>query len=303
MKRWIAVSGLFLGVLFCCGGARGQSGKPFTYAMVEVTGSQSKQTYDLYRKIINLIFEKMGEKVNVVEMSREKIRAGAKSGKVDFTLLPQSEYVDMVNAKVSVEPVLTMTPRGHMTEYRCFVVPKSSGYSGPADMKGKKLPKPDSAGEYYALRWFLKSKGIDMPLEKFFDGYVPTMQEADAFAAVAAGKLDIADVSAALVDFQKYANSGILKKVNVVDCHDMPWPSGPIVWLGKVDQEKLKKFYDVIPKLDSYPEFKQFKPILNIVKLQFYLVAKKDYAEMIKTFNAAKKNGWEAEYNRIKVEK
>lgn len=280
--------------------AQTPSGRVFVYVMAKSETKQAKQTYDLYRRIINLIFQKMGEQVNIIELPRNQIVPAAKAGKFDFTLLPQADYVELVNAGRNITPVLAMTPKGHIMEYRCVVVPKDAAYDGPQSLRGKRILKPFDLSSYYGLRWFIKSGGADMPLDKFFSALVPFGDESMAIDAVANGKLDAAVVSAAVVDFKKYADSTSLKKVTVTGCHELSWPSGPIVWVGTPDPAKLQKFYDVIRHLDTFPEFRQFKPILNIVKIQFYLVAKKDYAEMVKTFSAAKKNGWAAEFARLK---
>lgn len=276
-----------------------QTGKTYTYALWPTYGKNSKQMNDLVKHIITLLFKNMGEKVNVIEMSKQEAYAAAAKGKVDFVLLYQDDYVEMVNAKKNIHPVLTAAPRGHIREYRCLIVPKVSPAQSLKDMKGKVFPKPQNYSEYVSLRYDLKQNGVNMPLGSFFSGFVPAEGDFQAVQLVSEGKTDGAVVSLGTYNFVKFANGAITKKLNARDCHELPWPSAPIVWVGTPDQKSLKKLYDVLANVENIPEFKQLKPMLNVVQAQFYLVADKDYTQMVKIFNQGKKDGWATEFKKL----
>lgn len=276
------------------------TGKTYTYALWTPNGKKTSTTNEFVKRLVELMFKAMGENVRFVYMSRDEAMKSVRAKKVDITYLWQSDYLSMLDAGVEVHPILTVTSRGHLKDNMCVVVAKDFPYTGVGDLRGKRYIVPQNFWDYVGFRWYLSSKGFNMPLDKFFGQMVSMSAEStDVVSAIADGKLDADIMADQTVNFFKFANASILKKIKMADCAEWPWPGAPVVWVGKIDPKFQKKFYDVLSRLQTLPEFQQLKPTLNLIKAQMNLVNEKDYAGMRKTYADAKKNGWIAEYNRI----
>lgn len=287
-------------VLFALRAFAQQGDRVYSFVMIsendKITGAD-----DLAKQVIELVFKKIGEKVQVSFMPHDKAIREANAKKIDFLYLTHSDYVSMSARGVRMTPILTMAPRGHLKEYRCLVVSKNIPWSGMESIRGKRYIRPWNEGDYYGARWFLQAGGVDQPLDKFFSSFVDVIDERAAIQAVSENKADAVIVSGGSLNVQKFINNSVLRKVNVAECRELPWPSAPIVWFGNPDPKKLKKFYDLLANFnpETEPEFARFKPIMKIVQMQLVLVAQKDYAELSKVFGAAKKKGWTDEFKRV----
>lgn len=280
-----------------------QENKEYIFALWPTMGKQSSKMNDLLKQMVDLMFQKMGEKVRVIEVTREQALQDVMSGKIDFTYLPNENYVEMVNRKKPVHPILTVTPRGHIKDYKCFLVLKTSPYTKVEDLAGKRLPVSDNVGDYIAMRWYLKTKGVDEPMAKYFSQLVPLDDELTGIEYLISGKLDAAYIGLGNYNLQKYTNASLLNKLKQIDCHELPWPNSPVVIVGDPDPKMYKKLYDVMANLDSFPEMKRFKPVLNMTQSQIYLVKDKDYDDTVKIYNQAKKSGWIDEYKKARAGK
>jgi ABC-type phosphate/phosphonate transport system substrate-binding protein len=276
-----------------------QSGKVYTYALRQSLGNQGTQLNDLIKKIVSLIFDKMGEKVQFVTVQDKDLFRFISEKKADFIFLGHSDYMELLARGNEIHPVNTIGARGHMKEYRCMAVQKNSPFKAAADLQGKSFAMPPSLGDYIGLRWYLEAMGLGTP-DKVFGGFVRVPDEAAALAALGEGKIDGAFVSQTSYDFLKFFNTTLSKKVRLLDCRELPWPTSPVVSIGKLDPVAMKKFYSVLSHIDTYPEFQQLKPILNVVHTQLYLVTDKDFEGIKKLFAQSKKNGWAADYERMK---
>lgn len=298
MKRILALAVIFL-LLGTAALHAAPQGKTYKYGLWNMMGNQSTQYSDLIKKFVNLVFTKMGEKVQIVDMSKEQAYKAIDAKTIDFTTLLQVDYVEMANAGKNVHPVVTAAPLGHVKEYKCIITPKSDTYSKLADMKGKRFAQTHSLGDYYGNRWLLGSKGADAPLDRFFSQVLVVPDDALAIQAVADGKADVSVVTASTMNFLRFAGSPALKKIKEAECIEFPWPGAPLVWVGKPDPVALKKLYDTMGQLETFPEFKQIKPLLNILKMRLNFVTDRDYDGLLKMHAQGKKNGWSKEYERI----
>lgn len=304
LKRWMAVALVLCALGLSAAGvkpARAENPKTFRFVLWTTEEKTPPQVNDLIKRLVTLVFEKIGAKVKIEVMPREKALAAIRANRVDVVPLWQSDYADLVRGGKKLTPLVTTSPQGHLKDYRCVILPKNSPAKGVKDLRGKHVLRPMSFSDYVGDRWFLQQKGINMPLSKFFGPMVPMAQLGGltSIEAVAAGKLDGAFVGVSTINLMNYAKPAVLKKVRQVDCHELPWPNMPVVWVGKPDPKLLKKLYDVLQRHDSYPEFKQLKPILKIVKQQLFIVSEKDYAPMVGTFNKARRDGWDREFKAL----
>jgi ABC-type phosphate/phosphonate transport system substrate-binding protein len=274
-------------------------GRTYVYGVWNMMGGANTQYNELIKKIVNLLFSKMNEKVKIVEMSQQEAYAAVRSKKVDFTTLFQSDYVDMLNKGYEVHPVITVSPLGRANESKCIVVTKGTSYSKPADLKGKRLATEQNQGNYVSIRWFFAQKGVDMPMGKFFGRVMLVKNDAAALAALNAGKVDAGIVTRTSLNFQRFANSGVLSKLREAECFELPWPSSPVVWVGKPDPKAIRKLYDVLGRIESYPEFAQMMPLLKTLKLRLTFVTEKDFAALMKISREGSKKGWVKEYNNL----
>lgn len=279
--------------------AQQAGGKTFTFGLWDAMGKQSAQLNEFIKKIVTLVFSKSNNTVQFVNLTQDGIRKAVAAKKVDFTYLPVGDYVELVDAGREIHPVFSPGAKGHVRDNLCLIVKKDAAYTGLPGLAGKTAVLPSVLGDFIGQRYFLESKGMNKPIDKFFSKATIVPDEGGAISSVGDGKVDVAVVSERGFNFMRFANGSIAQKVKIAECSELPWPGSPVVWIGKPDPQVLKGMYDVMGHAESYPEFKQIKPILKLIQVQLNMVNEKDYDSAVRTYAAAKKKGWIAEFNRI----
>lgn len=273
------------------------AGKEYIFALQVLSGNS--QGDDFVKKLLNIVFTKMGEKVRIVPMTKDQMVKAIMAKKVDFANITQWDYWELVGKKAEIHPVITVGPVGKLKDSRCIAVPKGAPYTNFKGLQGKSFALSKDIGDFIGYRYIMEDNGITVPMKKFFGSIVPINESGQTLDLIAAGKVDAGIVGQSTLNYRKFQNSSLVLKSKFYDCQDLPWPNAPIVWVGKPDPKKLKKLFDVLSNIETYPEFKSFKPVLNAIKNQLYIVTDKDYAEMLRIFDSAKKKGWIAEYQSI----
>lgn len=287
------------GAGFAAAPAAPAGGRVYTYGLWNMLGSQGTQYKEQMSWIINLIFNRMGEKVKVVDMTRDQALKGINNHTIDATALLQADYISLRESGKNIHAVITSSVKGHLNENKCLITLKKAPYTGVSDLRGKKFAIINNIADYLGVRSYFASRGVDEPLDKFFSQVIPYTEDVAAFEAVKSGKADAAIASVTSMNFLKLANATELNKVKRQECVDFPWPGTPVVWVGNPDPGLLKKLYDVLKNATTYPEFKQRKPLFDLMQLQLNFITDRDYDNLIKLYGQAKKKGWIAEYNRI----
>lgn len=296
----VAIVGLCSVPVWSAGAKKAAGGKVYIYGLWNMMG-KNPQYETLIKRSVNLLFDKMGEKVRIQPMSQSQAYAAIRNRKVDFTTLNQSDFVKMKLKGVEVHPAIATSVVGHVNEFKCLVVPKSSTAKKITDLKGKRFAVGNNEGDYFGDRWYLKSKGADVTLSKFFSKVLIVDDDITTLRYVIQGKADGAMVSKLSLNFQKLIDSGALRKVREVECTEFPWPGAPVVWVGKPDKVLTKKMYDVLAKLETYPEFKQLKPLLtNTLKMKLNFVSDADYNKLMGMYRTGIKNHWDKEFAAAK---
>lgn len=303
MNRWKWYLAVLLVTVIGVGAvhqASAQQKKPYKYVIWDLMAGQSEQYTQMIKKLVTFLFARMQEPVDVITMSRGDVLKAVNAKKIDFTTLLQSDYVDLVAAGKNVTPMLTVSPAGHLNEYKCVLVPKGSDAKDYQSFKGKRLTMPATRSDYYGDRIFFKGKGIDMPLNKFFSQVTLAIDDSASLTNVIEGKADVGIIAGTTINFRKYVDPASLKKVTTGDCFEFQWPGAPVVWVGTPDKNAVNKLSDVLSNLDKDEEFKKYwKPLLNVMKMRLNFVTPKDFDPLVKAFAQAKKSGWDAEYKKI----
>jgi ABC-type phosphate/phosphonate transport system substrate-binding protein len=280
--------------------ARSQTaGKTYIYGLWPTMGAQSSTLNNYIKSFVQVVFDHAGEKIKFIDIEQSKVVSAIKTKKVDFVYVTPDMYVDLLKSNVKISPVLAPGAQGHIRENLCFITLKSSPIASIKDLRGKSVNFSSDLGDFLALRTVLISKGINEPLNKFFKGGNAVDNDSSSIQNLIDGKVDVVSISNHGLNFQKYANATYKAKTKIIDCGEVSWPPSPIVWVGTPDPQALKKVYETLPKLPSFPEFKKFQPLVKMMQFQLSLVSEKDYTEMVKTFNDAKKKGWLAEFNAM----
>lgn len=278
------------------------AGREYVVALWPLMGSMSKGYNDLMSRIITILFDKMGEKVKIVtNMTQDQAYSALKARKIDATLVLSADYTKMLASGASgLTPVITYADKGHRNETKCMLVRKDSTYQSYEDLRGKQIQAPYNQIEYTSLRWHLLQNKINEPLAKFFGGFLWSPDDIDGVLAVSQGKGDAVLAHSGTINFYRFTNSAVINKLRPIDCFEMPSPGTAIVWSARLDPAFSKKFYDIMSGLNSFPEFKKYKPILDVMKTQLLLVTEKDYDGLVRLTEDSRKKGWDAEYQKLK---
>lgn len=301
--------GVFVFILLLCMGAgitrpayavdkQGQ----YVFGLWPLMGSMTKSYNDIMKQIISLMFGKMNMKVVYVEFpDKEKAYQAIKTGKIDSTVMLNLDYAQAVaGGKLKLTPLITYAEKGRRNEYKCIMVPKDSTAKTLADLKGEKIVAPWDLTEYISLRWRMAAAGINDPPAKFFGGFVWDPEDVAGVKTVSDGGAAAVMAHSGTLNFYRLGNASVVNKLRKIDCFEMPSPGTLFVWYGSMDKDMQKNFFDVLGAMNSFPEFRKFKPMLDTMKIQLLLVTEKDYEGLLKLLDEAKKKGWVAEYQKFK---
>lgn len=193
---------------------------------------------------------------------------GLLGGTLDYAELGASGYAKIFLAKAdAVEPILTTEQSDGSTGYYSIMVArKDKGYTGVADLKGKKLgfADPDSTSGYLIPSVTLPET-IGMPVKEFFAETGFGGGHENLVLEVLKGTFDAGTTfGSGIGEFKDGYTSGNLHKMvekGVLDMNDLVelWrspliPNGPIVVRTSMNNDmkaKFKQFMLDLPKTDA----------------------------------------------------
>lgn len=237
-----------------------------------------KRTYQTYYDLINLVEEKLGQPVQIIQKKTYAEALDAfKKGEVDFGYV--CGYLSVLGSEKGVMDKLAMPIVEGKEQYSSYLITrKDLEVDSIRDLEGKSFAfsDPSSFSGYLVPKHIIEKEGFNF--ETFFSKTFFTYSHNHSIAAVANGLADATAVYSTSYEKLQSENNPLIAETKVIASGPMVG-NHPIVVDPKIDnllKEKLKTIFL------SLHESEEGRKVLEQLKINFYVDINEDlYAPIL----------------------
>ena len=251
----------------------------------------------ILRNMDKTIENNTGFKINVIEYKYKYeedpinyILDKINKNEADFALIFTVEYLKYIltKKKTNAMPLFAISMFGKPTHQVCAYTRKSDNMTSLEQLRGKTW----GGTRTLFARNILKSKNIDVPLNKFFKSmqFIPDENTSALFEALLSKKIDTFTVT----DYQVKMiinTDKRFKEIVSMNCVDFAH-NWIVVYRKGMPEDDAGKLKNLFLNAEKSPEFAQFKFILSAIKGKFVGVDLKNLKQTRKLSELCIKNGW-----------
>jgi len=236
-----------------------------------------KESFIYYRKLLDYIGEKLGEKVELVQRkSYGEINDLLGKGQIDFAFICSGPYV-AGSEEFGFELLAIPEIRGSHFYQSYLIVNKNSPFEDLADLRNRTFAftDPDSlTGRLVPTQWILQAH--DSP-ESFFDRIIYTYSHDNSILAVAKGLVDGAAVDGLIWEYYQQANPVWTSRTRVIKKSE-PYGIPPVVAARTVSAQNREKVGKLLLEMHLDPAGRE---ILQNLMIDRFVAPEEDWYEGI----------------------